>query len=106
MKKLGDNLVNRKLAITLERIANDPTSFYNGSLAEDIAADISTNQGIITEKDLNDYNVEIEPALDATIGDLKLFTTGLPSSGILIAFMLNVLEGWEKINLAKLLHQH
>ena len=101
LKKLGDKLVNRKLAITLERIANDPTSFYNGGLAEDIVKDILTNQGIITEDDLKDYNVEVEPALQATVGDLELYTTGLPSSGILIAFMLNVLKGWENIKYAK-----
>ena len=34
-------LKNPLLAITLERIATDPMSFYNGSLAEDIVADIA-----------------------------------------------------------------
>ncbi len=93
LKKVGDRLVNQKLAITLERISYDPTSFYSGSLAEDIIKDISSNQGIITEKDLNDYDVIVEPAVKANIGDLELHTTGLPSSGVLIAFMLNVLKG-------------
>lgn len=101
LKKLGDLLVNQKLAITLERIAHDPTSFYNGNLAEDIVNDMLTNQGIITKDDLNEYNVEVEPALQATVGDLELYTTGLPSSGILIAFMLNVLKGWQNIKHAK-----
>ena len=93
LKKLGDRLVNQKLAITLERISWDPMSFYKGSLAEDIAKDIANNKGIVTEDDLSNYNVEIEAAINATIEDLQLYTTGLPSSGVLIAFMLNVLKG-------------
>ena len=93
LKKLGDRLVNHKLAITLERIGCDPMSFYNGSLAEDIVRDISLNKGIITAKDLQDYNVEVEPAINTNVGDYDLYTTGLPSSGVLTAFMLNVLKG-------------
>jgi gamma-glutamyltranspeptidase len=93
LKKVGDWLINQKLAITLERIQSQPTSFYDGYLAEDIVKDISSNQGIITEQDLKDYTVEVEPATKASIGNLELHTTGLPSSGVLIAFMLNVLKG-------------
>lgn len=93
VKTKGDRIINEKLAITLERISFDPESFYNGTLAKDIARDVQKNNGIITQKDLEDYNVEIEPAITAQIGDLNLYTSGLPSSGVLIAFMLNVLKG-------------
>jgi gamma-glutamyltranspeptidase/glutathione hydrolase/leukotriene-C4 hydrolase len=37
----GDLLKNPKLAITLSRIAADPHTFYNGTLADDIVADLS-----------------------------------------------------------------
>lgn len=37
----GDILKRPKLAVTLERIANDPHTFYNGTLAEDIVKDIN-----------------------------------------------------------------
>ena len=40
LKKKGDVLKNPKIADTLERIADDPFTFYNGSLAEDIVEDI------------------------------------------------------------------
>ena len=42
IKNIGDTVVDEQLATTLERIANDQTkdSFYNGDLAEDIAADL------------------------------------------------------------------
>ncbi len=41
----GDLLRLPKLADTLERIAEDPFSFYNGSLAEDIVEDVK-EQGV------------------------------------------------------------
>ena len=93
MKREGDHLINRKLAITLERISNNPSSFYDGDLAEDIVNDISSHQGIITRRDLKNYKVSIDSAINASIKDTTLFTTGLPSSGILFAFILNVLKG-------------
>ena len=93
LKRKGDRLINQKLAITLERISNDPDSFYTGNLAKDIINDISSHQGIITNNDLENYSVEIKKAINASIGDHKLFTTGLPSSGILLTFILNVLKG-------------
>jgi len=36
----GDLLKNAKLGATFRRIAADPQSFYNGSLAQDIVDDI------------------------------------------------------------------
>ncbi len=40
-KKEGDIVHNMKLAVTLERLANGgPSEYYNGSLANDIVADI------------------------------------------------------------------
>ena len=93
LKRKGDRLINQKLAITLERISNDPDSFYTGNLAKDIINDISSHQGIITNNDLENYSVEIKKAINASIGDHKLFTSGLPSSGILLTFILNVLKG-------------
>ena len=39
--KEGDKIKRPKLAKTFERIAEDPLSFYQNSLADDIVADIS-----------------------------------------------------------------
>ena len=36
----GDIMKRQKLAVTFRRIAEDPFTFYNGSLAQDIVADI------------------------------------------------------------------
>ncbi len=37
----GDLLVNPKLGATLRRIADDPMAYYNGTLADDIVADLT-----------------------------------------------------------------
>ena len=36
----GDTLVNNRLADTMQRIADDPETFYTGNLADDIIADL------------------------------------------------------------------
>lgn len=40
IKPVGSKIQLPTLAKTFQRIADDPLSFYNGSLAEDIVADI------------------------------------------------------------------
>ena len=39
--EVGDIMYCDKLAVTLRSIADDPFTFYNGSLAADISADIA-----------------------------------------------------------------
>ena len=39
--QVGDVILNTKLGTTLRRIAADPMTFYNGSLASDIIADLA-----------------------------------------------------------------
>lgn len=51
MKTKGDTIVDEKLAVTLERIAADPESFYTGELAEDILADLAEVKSVIVEED-------------------------------------------------------
>ena len=86
-------MVNKKLASTLNRIKESPTTFYDGDLADDIVKDIAEHHGIIDKKDLKNYKVLIDSAVNASIKETILYTAGLPSSGILITFMLNVLKG-------------
>ena len=39
--EVGDTMYCEKQAVTLRSIADDPFTFYNGSLAADISADIA-----------------------------------------------------------------
>ena len=44
---VGDTMFCQKLARTFRRIAEDPFTFYNGSLAADISADIAEYSEIL-----------------------------------------------------------
>ncbi len=47
----GDVMRCGKLAVTLQRIADDPGTFYNGSLAQDVIADIAEySKGLFTPR--------------------------------------------------------
>jgi gamma-glutamyltranspeptidase/glutathione hydrolase len=57
LKNVGDLLVNKDMAETLERIARSGGSdiFYHGELAEQIAGDFKANGGLIDREDLARY---------------------------------------------------
>ena len=54
-KREGDIIVDSKLCVTFQRIADNPTDYWEGALAKDIEADIKENDGIVTADDLRDY---------------------------------------------------
>ncbi|XP_037938420.1 glutathione hydrolase 1 proenzyme-like [Teleopsis dalmanni] len=93
----GDTMKRTKLGETLNTIANDGvgTMYDGGEIGKMFAEDIQELGGIITEDDLKNYKVSWEDThhVVANItGGYTLYTTPLPSSGPLIAFMLNVLS--------------
>ena len=55
LRKKGDKIKNEKYAKTLEKVQNDPESFYSGELANDIAEDIRIVNGIVELNDLRRY---------------------------------------------------
>jgi gamma-glutamyltranspeptidase len=65
--KAGDRFVNRDLATTLRTLAREGAdSFYRGSLAQRIAADMVANGGLITTDDLAQYRaIERKPVSTA-----------------------------------------
>lgn len=95
--KEGDYMKRTVLGQTLEQIAEHGAGvMYNGGkIGQMFAEDIQKLGGIITEKDLQDYRVtwEDSPRVKANCTkDYILYTTPLPSSGALLAFILNVLS--------------
>jgi gamma-glutamyltranspeptidase/glutathione hydrolase len=52
---VGDRLVQSDLAKTLQTIAQNPQSFYTGTIAAAIARDMTANGGLITQEDLGRY---------------------------------------------------
>jgi gamma-glutamyltranspeptidase len=92
-KKAGETIVNPKLAETLREIQDDPESFYTGKLAKKIAADFHNNGGIITEEDLNNYEVGVtENVLKLDLNDLTMLSCPLPSGGPVVTQIMNILQ--------------
>ncbi|ELT90575.1 hypothetical protein CAPTEDRAFT_194162 [Capitella teleta] len=92
----GDIITNEKLGQTMRRIAQDPMSFYTGSLAQDIVDDIAEYDGIITLEDLAQYAPKIKAPLNISLdnGDFTAFAPVPPASGVVSNFMLKVLDGY------------
>jgi len=98
--KTGDLLVNAKLGATMRIIADDPMSFYRGQLADDIVADLQEYGSNITKDDLAEYLTsgrsvfKVPLQVPLTNGDYTLFNPPPPSSGVVLSFIMNVLDGY------------
>ncbi|KAJ9575156.1 hypothetical protein L9F63_025893, partial [Diploptera punctata] len=94
--KSGDIMKNHRLGKTLRMIAESgPSCFYNGSLTTELIADIQRAGGILQPSDLHSYNPEwITPVTTQLKDNITLYTVPLPGSGILLIFILNILNGF------------
>jgi len=100
---IGETWRQPDLARTLRHIARDGRrGFYEGEVAEDIAAEMAAGGGLITAQDLAQYRaVEREP-VRGTFRGYEVVSAPPPSSGgIHILQILNILEGYD---LAKMGH--
>lgn len=94
--KEGDKIKRVKLAKTLEIIAIEKAdALYNGSLTNDFIKDIQSYGGIITKEDLLQYEVVWDKAEKSELLDgFTVYSSPLPGSGIILNFMLNILNGF------------
>ncbi len=81
MYQRGDRLLQPDLAQTLEKIAADPQSFYQGDIARAIADDMAKNGGIITLEDLESYKPIWRDPLCGTFRIWQICSMPPPSSG-------------------------
>lgn len=94
--KAGASLVQRDLAASLQRIAQEgSTAFYRGTIAQKIAAEMARHGGLMSLEDLAHYKaVERKPI----VGDYRgyhVVTMPPPSSGgVHLVQILNMMEGW------------
>ncbi len=79
--KPGDKLVQRDLARTLTAIAENPQSFYTGSIAHAIASDMVKNGGLITLEDLKAYKPIWRTPVCGNFRKAKICSMPPPSSG-------------------------
>jgi gamma-glutamyltranspeptidase/glutathione hydrolase len=93
----GDTLVQRDLADTLEAIAQrGPRAFYEGPIAEKLAAAVQAAGGLMTADDLKNYRPQIRrPVRGRYRGHEIISMPPSSSGGVLLIEMLNVLEGYK-----------
>src|SRR6266576_2507870 len=94
--KAGDRLVQKDLAKTLRLIAmNGPAAFYQGSIADAIAASSVAGKGIITKADLQRYKVRELAPVECDYRGYHIVSAPPPSSGgVVVCEILNILEGY------------
>jgi gamma-glutamyltranspeptidase/glutathione hydrolase len=92
----GERLVQQDLAASLQAIARGgPRAFYQGAIAERIAAAVQAAGGLMTTDDLANYRAVERPAIRGTYRGYAIVSMPPPSSGgVLLIEMLNVLEGY------------
>lgn len=92
--EIGETIYRPALADTLEAIAeNGADVFYEGPIAESIVNTVSQkNGGIVTLDDMKSYTAISRPVVRTTYHDYKVFTTSAPTSGPILANILNTIE--------------
>lgn len=93
----GDYIKRTKLAETFEILQKDgaDSMYNNGTIAKRIVEDIAKVDGLVTIEDLMNYKVRWENTVSTKLSNNKsLHTLGLPGSGAMVAFILNVLNDY------------
>jgi gamma-glutamyltranspeptidase/glutathione hydrolase len=92
----GDIFRQPELARTLERIAADPEDFYHGELARQFTEFVQHGGGLVTLKDLANYQVHDRVPVHGSYRGLEIISAPPPSSGgIALIEALNILEGFD-----------
>ena len=92
----GEILRQPELARTLARLAQNPMEFYRGRMARQFAAFMQKNGGLITAKDLADYEVKERRPIRGYYRGYEILAAPPPSSGgITLIESLNIMEGFD-----------
>ncbi|HEY0245332.1 MAG TPA: gamma-glutamyltransferase [Mucilaginibacter sp.] len=93
--KEGDLLVQEDLAKTLEQIRDKGRKgFYEGTVADQIVAEMKSGNGLISKTDLADYHSVWRKAITGNYKGYKVITMPPPSSGGIA--LLSLLKSVEK----------
>ena len=95
--RLGEKLRQPELAHTLELLAeHGDDGFYRGEIVDRIVADVNKYGGQWTAADLANYSVKERTPIRIQYRDWDIVTAPPPSSGgVVLAEILNILEGWD-----------
>jgi gamma-glutamyltranspeptidase / glutathione hydrolase len=93
LPKIGTSIIQTDLAKTLASVAEDPNSFYNGTVAKAIVKDMQTQGGIITEGDLRGYKPLWREPICGPFRQFQICSMPPPSSGgIHLLQILNMMD--------------
>jgi gamma-glutamyltranspeptidase/glutathione hydrolase len=96
----GERFKQPDLARTLERLSDDPDTFYQGSMAKELAAAVRKGGGLVSEEDLHHYKAIVRTPVSGSYHGYEILSAPPPSSGgIALIEALNILEpyGIEKL---------
>lgn len=97
--KAGDRIRRLKLAETLEIIANegvDAMYSANGTIAKLLIKDIQEEGGILKMEDFVHYKAEWQKPISTELkGGHTIYSTPLPASGMILALILNIMNGFD-----------
>ncbi|CAH1405357.1 unnamed protein product [Nezara viridula] len=104
LAQYGDVIKLPTLAKTFKIIAEEgPDALYKGSLTAGFVKDIQDNGGIITEEDMNSYQVRWEEPVHLKLSSgLNFYSAGPPASGQILGFILRVLDNTFKPDMSLL----
>lgn len=93
---LGDIMTRRRLADTLETIAErGPDAFYTGPMAEAMINALQAANGTMVLEDLSNYTVAIREPAQIDYRGYTVTSTTAPSSGIVALSILKVLDTYK-----------
>lgn len=96
--QIGDYIKRTKLAETLEIIAKEGVdTLYKsgGTILELLMQDLREMGSIITEEDFTGYQIRWQTADQSDVMDGRtMYTTQLPATGILVSYIMNILNGF------------
>ncbi len=92
--KYGETFIQKDLAKSLKQISDGGRdAFYKGEIAQKIVADMKENDGLITMKDMANYEVIERPAIIGSYKGYEIVTMPPPSSGgVHLVQIMNMLE--------------
>ena len=96
LKFMGDRIVNPDMARSLERIARGGADlFYQGEMAEEIAADMARNGGRLSAEDLRNYKTTRSAPIWGGYRGCRIAGAPPPAGGTLVIEMLQILENFD-----------
>lgn len=93
--KTGDTIHRKKYAQTLRDIgaSGNASYFYEGEFMSRMVAELKDNGAIIEEEDFLGYEAIERDPIESEFDGLRMIGTPPPSSGAVLALILNILQG-------------